>query len=57
VLAIIESRVLVFARRLSELKAAPEGVEIEAIEPVERTVRALQAVEFAALPGEPETQR
>jgi len=38
----LESRVLVSARRLRELKAAPEGVEINAIEPVERTARALQ---------------
>ncbi|HZP93093.1 MAG TPA: DNA recombination protein RmuC [Burkholderiales bacterium] len=35
----LESRVLVSARRLRELKAAPERVEIEVIEPVERTVR------------------
>lgn len=46
------ARVLVSARRLSELKAAPEGVEIEAIEPVERTARALQATELA-LPNSP----
>jgi len=44
-----ESRVLVSARRLRDLKAAPEDVEIEAIEPVERTVRAPQATEL--LPG------
>jgi hypothetical protein len=42
-----ESRALVSARRLRDLKAAPEGVEIEAIEPVERTARALQAVELS----------
>ncbi|HZP93100.1 MAG TPA: hypothetical protein VFB20_09480 [Burkholderiales bacterium] len=40
---------LVSARRLRDLKAAPEDVEIEAIEPVERTVRAPQATEL--LPG------
>lgn len=41
--ATLESRVLVSARRLRDLKAAPDGVEIEAIEPVERTARVLQA--------------
>lgn len=41
--ATLESRVLVSARRLRELKAAVEGAEIEAIEPIERTSRALQA--------------
>jgi len=35
--------VLVSARRLRDLKAAPEDVEIEAIAPIERTARALQA--------------
>jgi DNA recombination protein RmuC len=42
--ATLETRVLVSARRLRDLKAAPEGVEIEATEPVERTPRALQTV-------------
>ena len=42
----LESRVLVTARRLRDLKAAPEGVEINVIEPVERTTRTLQAVEL-----------
>jgi DNA recombination protein RmuC len=42
----LESRVLVSARRLRELKAAPDGVEVEAIEPVERKARGLQAVEL-----------
>lgn len=32
----LESRVLVSARRLRDLKAAPEDMEIEAIEPVKR---------------------
>jgi len=41
--ATLESRVLVSARRLRDLKAAPEDVEIEAIAPIERTARALQA--------------
>jgi DNA recombination protein RmuC len=45
--ATLESRVLVSARRLRDLKAAPEGVELEPIEPVERTARALQVVELA----------
>ena len=44
--ATLESRVLVSARRLRELKAAPEGAEVEALEPVERTPRRLQAVEM-----------
>jgi DNA recombination protein RmuC len=39
----LENRVLVSARKLRDLKAAPEDVEIEAIEPVERTARALQS--------------
>ena len=51
--ATLESRVLVSARRLKDLKAAPEGVEIEAIEPVERVARGLQAVEF--IPASVET--
>lgn len=36
---------LVLARRLKDLKAAPEDVEIEAIEPVERVPRILQTAE------------
>jgi len=35
--------VLVSARKLRDLKAAPEDTEIEVIEPVERGTRALQA--------------
>lgn len=42
----LETRVLVSARRLRDLKAAPEGVEIEAIEPIELTPRVLQAAEL-----------
>lgn len=38
----LERRVLVSARKLRDLKAAPEDMEIETIEPVERTTRALQ---------------
>ncbi|MGH8631861.1 MAG: hypothetical protein ACREU7_14015 [Burkholderiales bacterium] len=41
---------LVSARRLRDLKAAPEDVEIEAIEPVERTAQAFQAVDLLAAP-------
>lgn len=51
----LDSRVLVSARRLRELKAAPEGVEIDAIEPVERTARSLQAVELP--PRAPQPRR
>ncbi|MCI3953005.1 MAG: polymerase [Burkholderiales bacterium] len=46
----LESRVLVSARKLRDLKAAPEDVEIEVIEPVERTVRALQAPALSLVP-------
>jgi DNA recombination protein RmuC len=48
----LESRVLVSARRLRELKAAPEGAEIEAIEPIERAPRALQAGELSSMPSD-----
>jgi len=46
--ATLESRVLVSARRLRDLKAAPEDVEIEGIEPVERVVKRLQVPEMAS---------
>ena len=39
----LESRVMVSARKFSELKTAPLGVEIAALEPVEKCVRAIQA--------------
>jgi DNA recombination protein RmuC len=42
--ASLESRVLVSARRLRELKAGAEDLEIAPIEPVERVARKLQAV-------------
>jgi len=45
----LESRVLVSARRLRELKAGAEGMEIEVIGPVERAV---QAVALSAVPSE-----
>lgn len=41
----LESRVLVSARKLSLLKAAPEDAEIDIIEPLDRTPRLLQAAE------------
>ncbi|MEW6682208.1 MAG: DNA recombination protein RmuC [Nitrospirota bacterium] len=50
--ATLESRVLVSARRLRELKAAPEGTEIDAIEPIERTPRTLQAGELLSIPSD-----
>lgn len=39
----LELRVPVSARRLRDVKAGAEDVEIETIEPIERTTRALQA--------------
>jgi DNA recombination protein RmuC len=42
----LETRVLVTARKLVELKAAPEGGEIEAPAPVDTQPRALQAPEL-----------
>jgi DNA recombination protein RmuC len=38
----MESRVMVSARKFTELKTAPLGVEIASLEPVEKAVRALQ---------------
>jgi len=37
-----ESRVMVSGRKFAELKAAPLGVEIAELEPVETSVRAVQ---------------
>lgn len=48
----LEQRVLVSARRLRDLKAAPEDKEIEVIEPVERTARALQAAALVSVSSE-----
>ena len=42
----IESRVLVQARRFDQMGAAPSGVEIPELEPIERTSRMLQAPEL-----------
>lgn len=59
----LESRVLASARKFRDLKAAPEGVEIVPIEPVERVTRKLQAPDlFAAVQDDkviplPETSR
>ena len=53
--ATLESRVLVSARRLRDLKAAPEETEIEAIEPGERATRALPAT--PAIAGSPDKRR
>jgi len=44
----LETRVMVSARRFRDLKAAPESVEIEALVPIERVPRQLQAVELVA---------
>jgi DNA recombination protein RmuC len=49
--ASLESRVLVSARKLRDLKAGAEDVEIKSIEPVERTPRKLQAVPTLPKPG------
>src|SRR5581483_4667795 len=48
--ATLESRVLVSARRLRDLKAGSEDVEIETIEPVERTARVPQAADPRSMP-------
>ena len=42
----LESRVLVSARRFKDLKAAPEGVELEPVELLDRAARELQAGEM-----------
>jgi len=48
--AALESRVLVSARRLRDLGAGSETVEIEEMARVERTARGPRAAELAALP-------
>ena len=52
----LESRVLVSARRLQELKAGAEDVEIGVIEPVERMARVLQAPELSSIPSNGDKQ-
>ncbi|HEU4617856.1 MAG TPA: DNA recombination protein RmuC [Gammaproteobacteria bacterium] len=56
----LESRVLVTARRLRELKAAPDAPEIETLDPIESRPRALKAPELsegvAELEPEPEPE-
>jgi DNA recombination protein RmuC len=47
----LESRVLVSARRFKELGATPSSAEIEVIEPVEKTPRALAQVRVLDLEG------
>ena len=46
----LEARVFVSARKLRDLKAAPEDLEIAPIEPVERVPRAIQAAELIPFP-------
>ena len=50
--ASLESRVLVSARRLRDLKAGADDVELKAIDPVERVPRKLQAVPSLPKPGQ-----
>lgn len=45
----LESRVLVSARRFKDLKAAPDGVELEPVELLDRAARELQAGEMVGL--------
>jgi DNA recombination protein RmuC len=54
--ATLESRVLVSARRLRELKAGSETVDIETIEPVDAAPRALQASELSPVPSNGDEQ-
>jgi DNA recombination protein RmuC len=48
----LETRVLVSARKLRELKAAPESTEIGNVVPVERATRALQALALSPVPAD-----
>ena len=50
--ATLESRVLVSARRFRDLRAAPEDVEIESLEPVDRETRPLQATLRLSVPAD-----
>ena len=49
-LGTLESRVLVTARRFHELKAMSGDEEIESMVPVDKAVRAIQAVELLSIP-------
>ena len=49
--ASLESRVLVSARRFSELQAAPADLEIVSVEPIELVPRKLQAMELLPRPS------
>jgi DNA recombination protein RmuC len=53
----LESRVLVTARRLRELKAAPDALEIQPLERVEGATRALQAPELTGPADDEEDSR
>jgi DNA recombination protein RmuC len=48
----LESRVLVSARKLRDLKAGADDVEVKTLEPVERAPRKLQAVPTLPKPGQ-----
>ncbi|MYE02501.1 MAG: DNA recombination protein RmuC [Alphaproteobacteria bacterium] len=50
----LEGRVLPSARRLETLGAAPDGAELEPMEPVEAEPRVLQSPELADAAGEPD---
>lgn len=45
----LESRVLVSARKFRDLESAPEGIEIDAPDPLDHSPRTLQAPELTAL--------
>ncbi|MBI2226324.1 MAG: hypothetical protein HYU44_15565 [Betaproteobacteria bacterium] len=51
-IAALESRVLVSARRLRELEAAPEGIEIEVAAPIDHTTRVLLAPDLSQTPAD-----
>lgn len=53
----LEGRVLPSARRLETLGAAPDGAELEAMEPVEAEPRILQAPELAGSVEDPDAEK